>query len=327
MKVFILDVITGAMARDVIAQVENAKGEDIEVVIFSEGGNILSGNAIIHALRNSGSHITTNVIGLAASMAAIISQVGNRRLISPDASFNVHNGEMPVDGRGTKENHIAAAETLAVMDSQMAKALSKSDLTTEELSTLMAQDRLLSASEALSLGFFDAFSEPVQAVAQINKNVNMNKLDAIKQKLNIAAIKLGFAVAVLTDEEAARLAELEAKETRTPEEEEELKLLVEKVAAVEEAPVEEAAAVEGEVPAEEIVEETGAEILTSDMVSREEFDAFKMEVMAVLEQVLAAIEIAPSEEQMVEVVEEQSTRINSFREVDIRFNPRFTNSG
>ena len=301
MKVFLLDVITAQMARDVVSQLEDANGEDVEVVIFSEGGNILAGNAIIHALRNSGSHITTNVIGLAASMAAIISQSGHKRLISPDASFNIHNGQMPVDGRGTKEDHIAAAETLAVMDGQMRKALNKSTLDNDSLSLLMAQDRLLSAEEAIELGFFDAYSEPVLAVAKLNKSIHMNKLDSIKRKLNIAAIKLGFALAVLTDEEAARMAELEAKETRTPEEEEELVMLVAKAAEGEEA-----AAVEGEEIAPP-AEETGAEILTSDMVSREEFDTFKAEVMAVLEQVLAAIEIAPSEEQMVEVVETATT--------------------
>jgi len=298
MEILLLEEITSQLAKEVIGQLSTLKDkEPIEVLIFSYGGDILSGNAIIHALKSTGSHITTNVIGVAASMAAIISQAGHKRLISPDAKFNVHNSEMPIGGRNTADNHTQAARTLEAMDAQMIKSLSKANLTTDELRELMSNDVLLSADQALKLGFFDAYSEPVAAVAKLNKSIkDMTKLQSIMKEVKAAALKLNLMKAVLTDDEAARLTELEAIETRSEEEETELAaLLAKKAEDAEEAP--EAA----------IGDETGAEILTSDMVSREEFDAYAAKINALLEQILAAIEIVPSEEEMVEQVNAQTT--------------------
>ena len=299
MKVYLLDTITADMARNVIQQIDQADGGPIEVVIFSDGGSVVAGNAIIQALKSYTGHVTTNVIGLASSMAAIISQVGDDRFIAPDASFNVHNAEMPPTGRQTKEAHLDAADTLAVLDARMAAALSKSYLDENGVLNLMKQDRLIGADEAIALGFFDGYSEPVQAVAHLNQSINMTKLSQIMAQMNVAAIKLGLAKAELTEDEAARLAVLEAIDEPSEEEAAEMAALKEKAAAEAEA-----VALEG---AELEEDETGAEILTSDMVSREEFDTFRNDVNALLEQILAAVEIVPSEEQMIETVAEQTT--------------------
>ena len=73
MKVFLLEDISPLLAKQVIEQLETLeKNEPIEVIIFSQGGDVMAGNAIIRAIKNTGSHVTTNVIGLAASMAAVI---------------------------------------------------------------------------------------------------------------------------------------------------------------------------------------------------------------------------------------------------------------
>ncbi len=298
MKVFILEDISPALAKGVITQLDTVTDSTpIEVVIFSQGGDVLSGNAIIRALRNTGSHITTNVIGLASSMAAIISQVGDVRLIAEDATFNIHNSAMAGEGRGTKENHLSAASTLEAMDNLMLNVMANNNLSANELKTLMEEDVLLSASEAVALGFFDKISKPVKAVAMLNKEVksikNMNKLESIMNKVQISAIKLGIMKAELTDEESARKAELKAMESLTEEQQAELDALIAKDEAV--------------VPEALEHEETGAEVLTSDMVSREEFEAFKAEMLAFMEQVLAGINEVPSEEQMIEKVEEQTT--------------------
>lgn len=297
MKILLLEDISSSLAKDVIGQLSALKkNEPIEVSIFSYGGDVLAGNAIIHALQETGSHITTNVIGVAASMASVISQIGNVRLISPNARFNIHNGEMMPQGRLTKEAHIEAAALLEAMDMQMTKAFAKSSLSTDELQELMAKDIILTAEEALDMGFFDDYSEPVAIAATLN-NINtyndMTKLESIMRQVRLRAKALGFR-AELTDDEALRLAALEAIVEPTEEEATELAALKEKASA-------EIVAAEGD-PAE-----TGAEILTSEMVTREEFDTYKADMNALMEQVLAAIEIVPSEEAMVEEVAVQTT--------------------
>lgn len=340
MKVFILETITQATANSIIGQLDSAEPtEPIEVVIFSDGGSVVAGNAIIHALKAHSGKVTTNVIGMAASMAAIISQVGDNRLISPDAVFNVHNSEIPVMGRGTKESHAEAIKTLKVLDNMLLTSLSKSHLTDTGIKSLMKEDRIMSADEAVSLGFFDGFSAPVQAVAQLNKQLNMNRLQTILAKLDISAVKLGLVKAQLSPEEEAELAVLESKEVLSEEEEERIAMLREKQSAEpmtivtaeltedEAARVAELEAKETLTPEEEAelaalmekkasepaaaapeVEPTGAALLTQDMVSRKEFNEFRAELQMLLGLNVTALKEMPSETEMVNLIEAKTTQ-------------------
>ena len=279
MDVFILEPITQELAGDVIRQVHGAKGEPITAHIMTMGGDMLAGNAISSVLRNSSSKVTTNVVGVAASMGAVISQAGDKRLIAPDASFNIHNGAMGNVGRGTKEEHVEAAETLGKLDESMIGAFAKTGLSRDDISTIMKADKLLTADEAITLGFFDGLSKPIQAVAELNLNKDMSVVSELLAKADVAAIKLGIK-STDDDKKNKLVAALEA----------EIKAQVE----------------------EQIMEvaetaETGADILGSEMVPREEFELFKAEVLALIEPLLGAVETLPTPEETTEVVEEVTT--------------------
>jgi ATP-dependent protease ClpP protease subunit len=297
MKVYILEPITSELAANVVQQVDSANGEDIEVIIFSYGGDVFAGNAILYSLRNSPSTITTNVIGVAASMAAVISQAGDVRRIAPDGSFNVHMGEAVSSGRQTADAHTEAADMLTMVDNLMVAAMGRSKLNDQELRGLMREDKLIGAEEALALGFFDEYSEPIQAVAYLNKQINMNKIESIMAKLKLSAVKLGAVQAVLTEDEAVRLGELEAMETRTPEEDTEMSMLIEKR---DETP-------EEVVVVEPAAAETGAEILTAEMVKTTTFEAFATETRFFMAEMLNALRTLPQTEDMVELIEAQTT--------------------
>ena len=286
MNIFILEPITDTLAASVIKDVHKADGEDIDVHIMSYGGSVISGNAISSALTNSKSKVTTNVIGVAASMGAVISQAGDERYIAPDAAFNVHNAGMSgLKGRGTKEDHKETIEILEKMDSGMIKAFSKTGLSDSDLKTIMRSDKLLTADEAITLGFFDGLSKSAQAVAEYNQNVKgMTKLSDFMAQVETAAIKMGLKS---TDDKAKKaLVESLEKELKGQVEEQ----VIEKEAAV----------------------ETGADILTSEMVGREEFEMFKAEVLALVKPLLGAVETLPSpEETQVAVEEEVVTAMDS----------------
>lgn len=280
MNIFILEPITNSLAASVIKDVHKADGEDIDVHIMSYGGSVVAGNAIASALSNSKSKVVTNVIGVAASMGAVISQAGSKRYIAPDANFNVHNVGLDSVGRGTKEEHQDAIETLEKLDSTMIKAFSKTGLTESQLKVLMKSDKLLTAEEALLLGFFDGYSKSAQAVAEYNKQIKgMTKLSDFMAHVETAAIKLGLKS---TDDEAKNklVKALEA----------ELHLDVEK-----------------QVIEKEANPNTGADILTSQMVGREEFEMFKAEIMALLTPLLGAVEELPVPEETQVMVEETVT--------------------
>lgn len=280
MDVFILEPITQKLAKDVILSIKAApKGEQIDVHIMSLGGDILAGNAITAALKAAPNRVVTNVVGVAASMAAVISQAGDLRLIAEDASFNIHNGATQSVGRGTKEEHEEAIQVLSKLDKMMVGAFMKTGLPEFQIEDLMKEDKIMTAEEALQLGFFDGFSTPIQAVASINKQISdMSKLSDLMAQVDIAAIKMGLKEA--SEEQKELVAELEKK----------LKAEVEQTQ-------------------EQVLEqaETPAEVLGSEMVPREEFEMFKAEVLALIQPLLGAVEEMPSEEATKEIVEETTT--------------------
>jgi ATP-dependent protease ClpP protease subunit len=279
MDLFILEPITQPMAKDIIKDVRAAKGP-IDVHIMSLGGDMLAGNAIKAVLEASPHKVTTNVIGVAASMAAVISQAGDKRLIAPDASFNIHNGGVGVSGRGTKEEHMEAAEMLESLDNNMIKAFNKTGLSEDQLKTIMQSDRLLNADQSIQLGFFDGHAKPVAAAATFNNEIkDMSTLSELMAKVDVAAIKMGLKS---TDDEKKQ----------------------ELVAALE---TELKAQTDQAIEMVEETAETGADILSSEMVPREEFEMFKAEVLALIEPLLGAVETLPTPEQTTEVVEEVTT--------------------
>ena len=280
MDIYILEDITEPLAKDIVLDVAKSDGKPITAHIMSMGGNVLAGNAIAASLRNSPSHVTTNVIGVAASMAAVISQAGDKRMIAPDAIFNIHNSAQDLGVRPTKEAHADAIETLEKLDDGMTAAFSKTGLSPESIQVLMRSDKLLSADEAMTLGFFDGFSQPVKAVAKLNLDIkNMSKLSELMAKVDTAAIKLGIRD---TDDEAKKEL-VAALETELKGQIDEQMIEVEETA------------------------ETGADILGSEMVPREEFEMFKAEVLALIQPLLGAVETLPSPEETAVVVEETTT--------------------
>ena len=92
MVINILEDITSDLAARVLNQVQNSDTKNIDVNIMSRGGDMMAGNAIRAALEMHPAKITTKVFGVAASMAASISQSGDLRLIAEDAIFQPHNG-------------------------------------------------------------------------------------------------------------------------------------------------------------------------------------------------------------------------------------------
>ena len=107
----------------------------------------------------------------------------------------------------------------------------------------------------------------------------MSKLSELMGKVDVAAIKMG----IRTTDDKAKIA---------------------LVAALEEEIIETA----GTAVAEEAAgAETGADILSSEMVPREEFEMFKAEVLALIEPLLGAVETLPTPEVTEELVEEVTT--------------------
>lgn len=133
-------------------------GEPIEITINSPGGSVLDGLAlfdVILRLRRKGHHITTRGTGLIASMATILLQAGDERILDANSWFMIH--EVSSGARGTvSEIEEQQAFTKRLNDRLMDILLERSSLTKRQIQArTKKRDEWLSADEAVELGFAD----------------------------------------------------------------------------------------------------------------------------------------------------------------------------
>ena len=93
--IYLIGTIDDAASMAVVAQIRTLQSiseDDITIVINSPGGSVTAGKAIIDAMLASPCNITTECIGIAASMAAVILACGSRgrRTIHPHSEVMIH---------------------------------------------------------------------------------------------------------------------------------------------------------------------------------------------------------------------------------------------
>lgn len=80
----------GVTAEDVASELEKITADEIEVQISSLGGDVFDGIAIYNALRAHPARITTRVDSMAASIASVIAQAGDHRIMLTGSQMMIH---------------------------------------------------------------------------------------------------------------------------------------------------------------------------------------------------------------------------------------------
>lgn len=142
---------------DVIHFLENISPEPIRVDITSPGGSIECGFAIHDALRLCQVPVVTMVFGCASSIASVVMQAGDRRLIAPNASVFVHEvrgsfGE-EVDYRTMQRIHGNMADHQRRIERFFARCTGQP---LRQIRAWCAEERRFTATEAVRFGFADA---------------------------------------------------------------------------------------------------------------------------------------------------------------------------
>ena len=65
--------------------------EDVEIIINSGGGEVMSGSEIYTALKSYAGNVNVKVVGVAASAASVIAMAGDTIEMSPTAQMMIHN--------------------------------------------------------------------------------------------------------------------------------------------------------------------------------------------------------------------------------------------
>ena len=142
-------------ASGVKAELDDMEG-DISVRINSPGGSVFDGFAIYNLLKAHDGKVTVYVDGLAASAASVIAMAGDEIVMGDTAMLMIHDPwTMSV---GDSAEMRKTADTLdKIKDSIVTAYAGKAtDLDTDQIASMMAEETWINASEAISMGFASA---------------------------------------------------------------------------------------------------------------------------------------------------------------------------
>lgn len=132
---------------------------DITIVMNCEGGCVSNGFAMYDVIKACQNEITIKVYGATMSMATVVLQAADRRVMSPNSRMMIHVGGMEVGGH-FKNVKRAVAENDALdkicMDIYLDKIHEVNpDFKRSQLQKMMDFDSYISAQRCLELGLID----------------------------------------------------------------------------------------------------------------------------------------------------------------------------
>ena len=141
---------------------DSVNGRDINLYCNSAGGDCYSGLELVSVMDFVKSDVSTTVLGLAASMGAVIASSGTKgkRFLLPYSRFMIH---QPLSSFGYSkftDSKIALNEMESVRNDLYGVLASNSGKNFEEIVDLCEHgDKWLKASEVIDLGFADKIIE------------------------------------------------------------------------------------------------------------------------------------------------------------------------
>ena len=156
--------ITASSIRSKMEEIGRKDGEELRVRICSPGGSLSEGLAICALFRDHG-NVHAYIQGMTASAATVLAMGAKKVSMSSESVILVHNASyMLLEWEQANKERLAEKQEeyetlrrdLSTLDGVMARLYAKrSGRSEEEMSSLMTDERWLSAEEALSLGLVD----------------------------------------------------------------------------------------------------------------------------------------------------------------------------
>lgn len=166
------DPVTAEGVRKALATMPDAKA--ITVHVNSPGGDFFDGLQIYQLLDSHPARVTVRIGALAASSASLIAMAGDEIIAHETSQFLVH--DPWTIAAGNEADFRKLADDLHTLSGSLVLAYqARTGMGEKELRSLMAEDRYMSAAEALKLGFLTSVTQakakesvtPEQARAQL----------------------------------------------------------------------------------------------------------------------------------------------------------------
>lgn len=159
------------LANVIIAQLLFLESDDpdkeINLYINSPGGSVSAGLGIYDAMQHIKSPVNTTVVGLAASMGALLLAAGTgKRYALPNSRIMIHQPLMHGVGGQVTDIEITAREALKTKE-QMAEILAKhTGQPVDRVKADTERDRWMSAEEAKAYGLVDEVVHPKEKASR-----------------------------------------------------------------------------------------------------------------------------------------------------------------
>ena len=171
----------GVSADDLVRQLDGIDKPSIRVEINSPGGDVFDGIAIYNALRAHPAEVETRVDGVAASIASVIAQAGDRRVVMGAGQVMVHNAWGVTIGDAGE--HDEMADLLRQQDEVIAGIYARrSGRDIDNFRQLMAAETWLTAEQAVAEGLADEVVDPPSKTSSASSRATLH--DEIREAVD-----------------------------------------------------------------------------------------------------------------------------------------------
>lgn len=165
--IFLSGEVNGDKMDTIVAQMlflDSLSHDPIHLYINSGGGECYSGLELVSVMRYIESPVYTTVLGLAASMGAVIASSGEKghRKALPYSRFMIHQPSSGVGYSTFRDQQIHLKEMENLKYDLYEVLAQNSNLSVEEIERLCDRDNWMKAPEAIKLGFLDEVVERME---------------------------------------------------------------------------------------------------------------------------------------------------------------------
>lgn len=161
--------------------------DTIELHINSNGGSVKEGVAIYNQLKQKGCHKIGYVDGVAYSIAFVILQACDERIMGVGTSALIHNMWVEVAGNA-RELRKAADDLDVLMQSNRQIFMQRSSLEEQQLIEMMEKETFLTPDECLEYGLIDEIGEYQADNSKQTENLEQQ----VEQMKNLLAQQSAF---------------------------------------------------------------------------------------------------------------------------------------
>ena len=158
---FLSGEVVGDNMDTLVAQLlflDSVNHDPINLYINSQGGEVYSGLELISVMRFIKSPVYTTVLGLAASMGAVIASSGEKghRTALPYSRFMIHQPSSGI-GYSTFKDQAIHLKEMESLKQDLYKILAEnSGQSIDQIEALCDRDKWMKAEEAIKMGFLDS---------------------------------------------------------------------------------------------------------------------------------------------------------------------------